>query len=244
MDNIINHADIVMTHECNMHCKFCIDSLRGTSNNITQLKDIEAFLQLLRRNTTEKISILLLGGEPTMVPTKYLIQVANLVHNYGFKIIMSTNGQKRDEIIELTKYFDSIQITMHSDKEIDFWRPYGKYINAKLSGDANFTMASFKHFMEVTGNDFYRRSVTMYFKPDFEELCKDKEIWALLDTLEWTRISTYEYAFYEGVRFKRCVHGQTNIMDEPLIPKLYPNGNYNKTWLNELPENYLGNCGK
>lgn len=47
------------------------------------------------------------------------------------------------------------------------------------------------------------------------------------------------YTFYKGVRRKKCIHGQTNIIDEETLPKLYPNGNYNKTWNNEELDDYL-----
>ena len=79
----------------------------------------------------------------------------------------------------------------------------------------------------------------MYFTPDFEELCKDERVWELLDTLEWKRNGSYMYAFYRGVRFKKCIPGETNLIDEPTVPKLYPNGNYNKTWNNEDMDDYL-----
>lgn len=79
----------------------------------------------------------------------------------------------------------------------------------------------------------------MYFTPDFTELCTDAEIWNILNGLDWKRNGSYLYAFYEGVRFKKCIHGETNIIDEPTVPKLYPNGHYNKTWCDEDDDRYL-----
>jgi hypothetical protein len=79
----------------------------------------------------------------------------------------------------------------------------------------------------------------MYFTPDFQELCNDEKVWELLNTLDWQRNGSYMYAFYEGVRFKKCIHEETNIIDEPTVPKLYPNGNYNKTWDDEELDDYL-----
>ena len=84
----------------------------------------------------------------------------------------------------------------------------------------------------------------MYFTPDFQELCVDEKVWNLLNTLEWHRNGSYEYAFYNGVRFKKCIHGETNIIDEPSVPKLYPNGAYNKTWNDEIMDDYLNIRGK
>lgn len=133
--------------------------------------------------------------------------------------------------------------TTHSEQETDYWRgvnvKYGN-INLKLSGDQMLTLEKLNHFIDTT-TDFTRRSVSMYFTPDFEELCKDDRVWNLLDSklLNWERNGSYFYAFYKGVRFKKCIPGKTNIIDEPTVPKLYPNGNYNRTWLNEDMDDYL-----
>lgn len=235
----IDHLDIVVTHSCNMNCKFCIDKFRNTNDSIVNLCDVENFLKLIRKHTDKDIEVLLLGGEPTTAGSFYLIKLANLIHKYGFRIIMSTNGLLKKVIQDCLPYFDAIQITTHSDEETDYWRKFGDKVNIKIAGDASFTLEKLNHFVEYTKGGFFRRSVSMYFTPDFHELCEDKRVWELLDTMDWTRNGSYMYAFYKGVRFKKCIHGETNIIDEPTVPKLYPNGNYNKTWCNEDMEDYL-----
>ena len=102
------------------------------------------------------------------------------------------------------------------------------------------TLEKMEHFIDYT-QGFGRRSVSMYFTPDFHELCEDQRVWDVLNTLDWKRNGSYMYAFYKGVRFKKCIPGETNIIDEPIIPKLYPNGNYNKTWCHEELDDYLTN---
>jgi len=237
---MLDHADIVITHACNMNCRNCIDKYRGINDKIVSIHDVEKFLKIITPHANKNTEILLLGGEPTIAGSKHLIDIAKIVHDYNFEIVMSTNGVLKDTIYEVLPYFNSIQITFHNDKEIDFWEKYGKKINAKIAGNKYLTTESLNHFMDYTKNKFFRRSVTMYFTPDFNELCKDKDVWNLLDALDWKRNGSYEYAFYEGVRFKKCIHGETNIIDEPTIPKLYPSGVYNKTWCNEDNDPYLG----
>ena len=234
----IDHADIVVTHACNNNCKFCIDKFVNTEDRLVKLTDVEKFMKLLRKNTDKCFSVLLLGGEPTTAPTTLLIKIAEIVHKYDFKIMMSTNGIDKEKIIELLPHFDWIQVTVHNDKQIDFWRQWPDKINIKWSGDKLFTIDKLHHFVEYT-KGFKRRSVSMYFTPDWQELCTDEEVWKLLNSLEWKRNGSYYYTFYEGVRFKRCVPGETNLIDEPTIPKLYPNGNYNKTWNHEELDDYL-----
>ena len=236
----IDHIDIVTSHICNKRCEFCIDKFLGSSNKIVELNVIENFLNIIRKNCDEELEVLLLGGEPTALPEKKLQDICNLIHKYGFKVIMSTNGILRNKIIRLLPYFDSIQVTVESDKEIDFYRDYKDKINVKLAGDSRLTLEGFNHFIEYTVG-FSRRSISMYFTPDFKELCEDERIYKIFDTLEWKRNGSYEYTFYKGVRIKKCIHGETNIIDEPTVPKLYPNGNYNKTWCHEDMDDYLNN---
>lgn len=235
---VLDHVDIVTSHMCNNRCKHCIDKFIRTSTQVISLETIEKFLDIIRTYTNKKLEVLLLGGEPTLLATEKLISIAELVHSKGFLVMMSTNGILKQKIIQLIPYYDSIQITVNSDEEVDFWRQWSDKINIKLSGDAGLTLEKLEHFVKYT-EGFFRRSISMYFTPDFEELCKDKEIWALLDTLEWERNGSYMYTFYKGVRIKKCIHDETNIVDEPTVPKVYPNGNYNKTWCHEELDDYL-----
>ena len=238
----IDHIDIVVTHNCNMKCPYCIDTFRGNAGEIS-LDSIDAFLKKIRSITDQKLEVLLLGGEPTCIDTDKLCSIAKKIKEYGFSPIISTNGIDRKAVLKILPYFDWIQITTHSEQETDYWRgvnvKYGN-INLKLSGDQTLTLEKLNHFIDTT-TDFTRRSVSMYFTPDFEELCKDDRVWSLLDSelLNWERNGSYLYAFYKGVRFKKCIPGKTNIIDEPTVPKLYPNGNYNRTWLNEDMDDYL-----
>lgn len=239
----LDHVDIVTSHLCNNNCLFCIDKFLRTSNEIISLENIEKFLDLIREYTDKRLTVLLLGGEPTVLPKDKLIDIANLVHQKGFRVTMSTNGKLRNKIVELISYFDSIQITVDSNEEIDFYRRWSDKINIKLAGDSSLTIEKLNHFISYT-EGFSRRSISMYFTPDFSELCSSREVWELLDTLDWRRNGSYMYAFYKGVRIKKCIPGETNIIDEPTIPKLYPNGNYNKTWNNEELDDYLSLDGK
>ena len=235
----LDHVDIVTSHRCNNNCAHCIDKFIHTSKEFISLETVDKFLDLVRKHTDKELEVLLLGGEPTLTPMETLIAMAELAHMKHFRIIMSTNGKLKKKIEELLPYFDQIQITVNSDAEIEYWRAWKDKVNIKIAGDEKFTLERLEHFISVT-KEFARRSVSMYFTPDFEELCTDVRVWKLLDTLKWKRNGSYMYAFYKGVRFKKCIPGETNIIDEPSVPKCYPNGNYNKTWNNEDLDAYLG----
>lgn len=234
----IDHADVVVTHECMNHCPFCIDKFVHTSNEVVKKEDLIRFLKKLRSVTSRKLEVLFLGGEPTCAGIEKLAELTDIVREFSFSPIISTNNPKKELIVKLLPYFDWIQVTVHSDKQIEFYRQYKDRINIKLSGDKNLTLEKLNHFIDVT-KDFERKSISMYFTPLWKELCTDEEVWSLLNKLSWTRNGSYVYTFYQGVRIKRCIHGETNLVDEPSVPKLYPNGNYNKTWNNETLDDYL-----
>lgn len=234
----IDHADVVVTHECMNHCPFCIDKFIHTSNEVVKKEDLIRFLKKLRSVTSRKLEVLFLGGEPTCAGIEKLAELTDIVREFSFSPIISTNNPKKELIVKLLPYFDWVQVTVHSDKQIEFYRQYKDKINIKLSGDKNLTLEKLNHFIDVT-KDFERKSISMYFTPLWKELCTDEEVWSLLNKLSWTRNGSYVYTFYQGVRIKRCIHGETNLVDEPSVPKLYPNGNYNKTWNNETLDDYL-----
>lgn len=234
----LDHIDIVTTHRCNKKCPHCIDKFIRTSCDEVSLDSIDKFLKLIKSYTDKQLEVLLLGGEPTVLSFDKLVDISNLIHSHGFLSMMSTNGVLKEKIIKLTPYYDFIQVTVDNDSDIDFYRMHSGKINIKWVGDDSLTLDTLKHFEEYT-RGFLRRSISMYFTPDFKELCTDKELWDFLDTLEWKRNGSYMYTFYNGVRIKKCIHGKTNIIDEPEVPKLYPNGNYNKTWNNEDMDDYL-----
>lgn len=234
----IDHIDIVVTHKCNFNCPFCIDKFSHSSDAEVSLEAISKFLDGMKKHAKPGTEVLLLGGEPTMLETQKLIDIAKCIKDHGFSPIMSTNGSQHDKIVELIPYFDWIQITILTKSDIERWEQWPNKINIKLSGDAHLDMHKYDWFKRLTKN-YTRRSISMYFTPDFKELCEDEEIWNMFNGQSWSRNGSYEYTFIDGIRVKRCIHGETNIIDEPTVPKLYPNGNYNKTWRNEEMDDYL-----
>ena len=236
---MINHIDIVTTHQCNQSCNYCIDPFRNTSKKIIDTEKVAEFLASIREKTEEKLTVLLLGGEPTLLSKQKLKQLTNIIHEYGFRASISTNGQLWRKAIKIAPFFDTIQVTIDDFDQIPLLHDIKNKVNVKMPGDEYMNWQRLTEFMEET-KDFYRQSVPMYFNPQtFEELCKDRYVWDFLDSLSWERNGSYKYAFYGKIRFKKCIPKETNIIDEPKIPKLYPNGNYNCNWQNETMNNYL-----
>ena len=247
MKTRIDHADIVVTHRCNFNCPFCVDKFRNSPNHKEDisLDNVRKFLTKLKEHTeyipsfgNEKLTVLLLGGEPTILPTEDLKAIAKEIKSFGYSPHISTNGFDREKIKSILEDFDWVQITIHSDEEIEYWKPYKDKVNIKISGDESLTYDKLVNWMNKV-KDYPRRSVSMYIGQNFDDLCKDDDVWYLLNLMDFQRLGSYEYAFFEGVRFKKCIKDVTNVAEEPLIPKLYPNGNYNKSWNDEILDNYI-----
>lgn len=235
----IDHIDIVTTHRCNQNCEYCIDPLRNSSNASITSFMVNRFLCKIKKVVQKPVTVLLLGGEPTVLGKNRLKMISDAIHLNGFRASISTNGKAYKVVKKIEPYFDSIQITIDDFDQIYLFEDIKDKVNIKMPGDAYMNWNRLSEFMDLT-SDFYRQSVPMYFNPhNFEELCKDKYVWDFLDSLDWNRNGSYDYAFFNDVRFKKCIPGQTNIIDEPMIPKLYPNGNYNCNWRDENMDNYL-----
>lgn len=154
----IDHADIVVNHMCNMNCKYCVDTFRGSTNEIIKIDYVKSFLDLLKKNTEiyqplymdkkEALEILILGGEPTLIGAERLVEIADEVHKHGFQIVISTNARLKNVVKEIIPYFDWIQVAVYGDAEIDYWRGISTdKINVKLSGDALFNLERLNHFV-------------------------------------------------------------------------------------------------
>lgn len=237
----LDHIDIVTSHICNNNCPHCVDKFLWSSTKFIENQTVEKFLNLIRKHTDENLEVLLLGGEPTMMPIRRLIEISEIIHSLGFQALMSSNGKLKKKIISILPYFESIQITVDVDDEntIDFWRKFASKINIKIAADENLTMEKLVRFIENT-RDFSRQSVCVYFTPDWKTLLQDPDIWDWINLFNWKQNGSYMYSFHDGVRYKKCIPKKTNVVDEPEVPKVYPNGNYNKTWCHEELDDYLG----
>lgn len=106
-------ATLVVTHECNKYCKFCIDKYRGRSEYIS----IENVLNAMRYAKNNNIKeILIVGGEPTLHPK--IIEISKIIKKFGFKSILTTNYSNPDIIKQLDGIIDSFNISYYNQKEL------------------------------------------------------------------------------------------------------------------------------
>lgn len=74
-----DYMSIVLTHECNKKCLFCIDEYRGNKEFIS-LENIDKALFFAKKSGIK--DILLIGGEPTLHPN--ILEIAKIIKAHGF----------------------------------------------------------------------------------------------------------------------------------------------------------------
>jgi len=81
-----SYINIVLTHECNKSCQFCIDKYRGDKGFIS-LDSVANAISFAEQQGLE--DVLLTGGEPCMHPR--LKEIAHLVRESKLRSVLTTN---------------------------------------------------------------------------------------------------------------------------------------------------------
>jgi hypothetical protein len=239
-------ADIVVTHRCNRHCKFCCDKFVNKYDDVVKMEDVRRYLDWFRDHdaTVKKVNdIMLLGGEPTMAGVPYLKDICDLIHSYGtpekpWKVSLTTNGYLGKGILALDGYVDYLNVSVYDNAALlrgdlhygDFER--SELVYAVLLSKTSFpTHSSFDDFIDETtelGYDVkfstFNRDTPMDLMPDWIDdfmIHHRDDIVRIFETC-W------------GMDYRGCVIKFMHICDcEAGFPKLYPNGVVNRTWQNE-----------
>lgn len=239
---------IIVTYDCNMNCSFCINYRLGKKRKeYIKLFDIKIFLKYLKYiEKIEDAIIVLLGGEPTLLPIESLKEISNSIHLMGYKTEFYTNGTLREKLLELDGYIDYMTISNYSKGMLPFDNmdylydfKYSTITISKLITKQDFpTFEIFDSFVDdINKLPFnYDFSILQKTTPDYElyhpkwvdekfiPLCEKQDINGYIGT-----------AFYKGRLIKmppvlKKEQGQTTIL------KLYPNGNANTTWQHDNSE--------
>jgi hypothetical protein len=103
-----DYMSLVLTHECNKKCPFCIDRYRGRLEYISREHVIAACEHGVKHGIKD---VLLIGGEPTLHPN--VVEIAQLVKSYGFRVIMTTNYTMPDVVKALDGIVDCFNISFY-----------------------------------------------------------------------------------------------------------------------------------
>lgn len=250
----IDHADVLVTHRCNKGCPTCIDKWVNKYKQIISFDIVKKYFNLLEQRTYAiktpinqegRLPINLLGGEPTTIGERYLNNIAEDAHKRNFLMWMSSNGIEKETIDNILPNFDFIHITCDKPEQVHKWLmpKYLDKIGIKFPCTAKTTLKDFLEFAEAT-KDFPNKRAIVYndmnrveikLQPELAEYLSDSNVNYVIAPHGF-----HKFGEINGVTVKRIVEGQNIYEDTQLIPRLYPNGNYNCTWQNELNNQYLG----
>jgi len=150
-----DYMSIVVTHECNKKCAFCVDQYRGRNEYIT-LKSVYNALDIAKLDNIK--DILLVGGEPTLHPK--IVEIARIVKSYGFNTILTTNYKKPEVMKALDMYVDSFNISYYNQKEL----PKQKNFKADLTLSALITKQQLSTQNELDSFiDTYKNDLNLKF---------------------------------------------------------------------------------
>ena len=106
--------NLVVTHDCNKKCSFCIDKYRGSGEYII-LDNVRVALEFAKsRGLVE--DILIIGGEPTLHPQ--IVEIALMIKMMGFRSIMTTNYTKPDVVAKLDGIVNCFNISHYNQPEM------------------------------------------------------------------------------------------------------------------------------
>ena len=239
-DGIIHDCNIVVNHKCNKRCKTCIDKfLLSTDKEVTP-ELVEKYISKIHRKYTNLTKeVFLLGGEPTCSSLDLLKTISEISKDFKLEPKMSTNGLNRDKVLALKDDYDLFQITARNEDDIAFYRQIADRVTIKFNGDADFNLEKLEWFVKAS-EGYFQRSINMFHTLDgSKQLCTDQRVWDLITPLRSESHLMYHVAWYKGVRIKWGSPGCTQVEKCPASPILYPNGNYNCTWVNEDLDDYL-----
>lgn len=239
---------IVVTYDCNLRCAFCINHELGKKRKeYIKIKDIKYFLVYLKYiEKIEDAIIVLLGGEPTMLPIKYIQEIANEIHSMGYKTEFYTNGKLREKLLKLDGYIDYITISNYSKNILpfennDFLYKFKKstITISKLITKQDFpTFETFDSFVDKANNIElnYDFSILQKTTPNYELYNPDWIEEKLIAVCDKQDINGYVgTALYKGRLIKMPSKPITKTKQNTIL-KLYPNGNVNTTWKHDNTE--------
>jgi organic radical activating enzyme len=108
-----DYMSLVLTHECNKKCPFCVDAYRG-SGEVISLENVRNALRFAGENEIK--DILIIGGEPTLHPAVEII--AGMVKDAGFRSILTTNYTKPATVKALDGLVDCFNISYYNQPEL------------------------------------------------------------------------------------------------------------------------------
>ena len=200
--DIRNHEymQVVLTHDCNRRCQFCVDRLRGAGGQLT-LAQLDTALKLARHNQVR--DILFVGGEPTLHPK--IVEMAQLVKRHGFQLIVTTNFDLRTVVERLMPWVDCWNFSYYGQKTIPYVDGADITLSALIYARGFLsTREKLDSFIDRYGGRYHLKFSTLALSNEYCMRFGDPGEW--LDRLPGTRRILFDFIcgqVYRGYLIKR-----------------------------------------
>lgn len=226
IDTQVNdYMSIIVTHDCNRDCPFCIDKNRGKPEYIT----IHNLLNALKYAKAKDVKdILLVGGEPTL--HKDILLIAKIVKLFRFNLILTTNYTYPDVIKKLDGIVDSFNISFYGQHKLPHQRDF--------RSDLTLSALIFKGQLDTKGKldnfiDKHQGMSVLKFSTltDCNDWTSQRQNVEYLDNLECEKVILFNEIIgqiYRGYIIKRYDRVINQSAEQSL--KCHTNGEIKKTW--------------
>jgi len=220
---------MIVTHECNRKCPFCVDEKRGLGEFI-EMDSVYKGLEWAKENNIKTITVL--GGEPTLHPK--IRRICYLIKQYGFELVMTTNADDIYEVEYLDRYVDSFNISHYGQEDL----PESRYFDADLT----LSKLLFKGGLDTKEklDDFIEMNYSKYDALKFSTLTNINEFTNINKDLDYlnhlpiekkvTIMGEIEGHYYRGCLIKRFDIPATENTYSKRSMKIHTNGEIKREW--------------
>jgi organic radical activating enzyme len=176
-----DYINMIVTHECNRNCPFCVDKYRGNKGYISS-ESVENALRFAKQYGAK--DVLLVGGEPTLHPN--IVSIAERVKNYDLNCILTTNYTCPDVVKRLDGVVDSFNISYYGQENLPDQSDFSSDITlSTLIWKGRFrSIDEFDRFIDKYENRFHLKFSTL---DACNEWCKKNQKVDFLDYLPFSK---------------------------------------------------------
>jgi hypothetical protein len=205
------YMQVVLTHECNRRCPFCVDHLRGAAGRLT-LGQLAAALGFARHHKIR--DILFVGGEPTLHPE--VVEMARLVKEHGLRLVVTTNFDLRDVVGQLMPWVDCWNFSYYGQRTVPYVDGADITLSALIYARGFLsTRESLDSFIDRYGDRYHLKFSTLALANEYCVKFGNPGGW--LDQLPGTRRTLFD--FICGQVYRGCLIKRYDIVG-PQLPTL------------------------
>jgi len=220
-----DYMSLVLTHECNKKCPFCVDKYRGSGETIS-IENVKKAISFGKEQGIK--DMLLIGGEPTIHPKIDII--SSMVKDAGFRVIMTTNYTKPEIVRSLDGVVDCFNISFYNQKSLPKQKDFKSdlTLHTLIHAKQIKSVADLDNFINSHRENGHLKFSTLLPCNDW---AKNNQTGSFLDSLDCNWIVLFNEILgqeYKGCVIKRYDRVINKVAHQSF--KAHVNGEISTTW--------------